>query len=77
MQIASIQFGEARGLFNPHTLSGTLIVNGVAASQITEWFPASLLVYKLASLPLYAISRLPMSVDTATSLNDAVLRMVL
>lgn len=76
-QIASIQFGAARGLFNPHTLAGTLVVDGVAASQITEWFPASLAVYKLASLPLYAISRLPMSVDTATSLNDAVLRMVL
>lgn len=50
-RVVGISIKPKRGLYNPYTLSGTIIVNGVVASAYSDWFldtaitPKALLPY--------------------------------
>lgn len=44
-----------QGLFNPHTASGSIVVNGVLASTFTSTIPPSIWVHSLITFPAWAI----------------------
>ena len=39
------------GLYNPHTASGFIVVNGISALTFTDTLPASVLVHSISTLP--------------------------
>lgn len=49
--VTTIQKAQDVGLYNPHTASGSIIVNGIAASTFTDVLPASLVVHSLITYP--------------------------
>lgn len=44
-----------QGLFNPHTASGTIVVDGLLASTFTSTIPPSTMVHALVTSPAWAI----------------------
>lgn len=62
------------GLYNPHTRSGSIIINGVAASTFTDVLPPSEAAHTAATLPAWLLYQLLPSQLIASALNDAVLR---
>lgn len=70
--ITAIAILEKEGLYNPHTPSGCIIVNGLAALTFTETIPPSCLWHSIVTLPARALfSLLPLSV--AAHLNHVLL----
>ncbi|KAK9868421.1 hypothetical protein WJX84_010669 [Apatococcus fuscideae] len=60
------------GLYNPHTASGSLVVDGIAATVVTDFLPASMALHTAVTLPARALYHLlPLSV--AETLNSAIL----
>lgn len=85
LQIQKISSITAKGLYNPYTLSGTIVVNGVVASSHSDWIlddlvPTSWLqwlpaIYQALFFPgrvLYHILRTlgPEALETVVSLLD-------
>ena len=68
-----IETERLEGLYNPHTVSGSIIVNGVAATAFTDVLPPSTAVYAAVMLPFRALSFLIPSKAMAMAINDAVL----
>ena len=61
-KIAAINYTKATGRINPHTFSGTIIVDNVAALTFTESLPPSLAYHKATIMPIwiaYNIIRVP------------------
>lgn len=54
-QIAEIRHVLATGLINPHTFSGTIVVDNVAALTFTESLPPALFYHKILTLPALMI----------------------
>ena len=50
-RIVSLKPELARGLYNPHTASGSIVVDGVAAATFTDTLPASVAVHTAVTLP--------------------------
>ena len=50
-KVVDIQSSMQQGLYNPHTISGTIIVNQLAAATFTETIPPSFLVHYMLTLP--------------------------
>ena len=73
--VVQITAERQEGLYNPHTASGSIVVNGVAATAFTDVLPPSAAVYKAVMLPLRAISFLIPSKAMAMAINDAVLHL--
>lgn len=58
-RVLKVSRTQARGLYNPHTLSGSILVNEVAALTFTEILPRSTWIHSLVTAPaavVYAIS---------------------
>ncbi|KAK9834538.1 hypothetical protein WJX74_003989 [Apatococcus lobatus] len=73
--VVHITTERQEGLYNPHTASGSIIVNGVAATAFTDVLPPSTAVYKAVMLPFRAMSFLIPSKAMALAVNDAVLNL--
>lgn len=71
--VAYINLRTQEGLFNPHTVSGSIVVNGVAATAFTDALQPSTAVYATVMLPLRVLSFLIPSKSMAMAFNDAVL----
>ena len=64
------------GLYNPHTASGTVIVNGIAALTFTDTLPPSLITHAVVTLPgrlLYAAFKAVGAQAWCDLLNNALL----
>ena len=57
-QIVEIRHVLATGLINPHTFSGTIVVDNVAALTFTESLPPALFCHKILTLPAWMIYKL-------------------
>lgn len=64
------------GLYNPHTPSGSIIVDGVATSTFTDVLPPSLAAHTAVTLPARLLYQLLPSQIMARALNDALLKVV-
>lgn len=60
------------GLFNPHTASGSLVVDGIAASVITDFMPASLALHTAVTMPAQALYHI-LPTSAAEALNSVIL----
>ena len=49
--IAAMAIEEKHGLYNPHTPSGCIVVNGLAALTFTETIPSSCLWHSIITMP--------------------------
>ena len=72
--VGSVQVLKGRGLYNPHTLSGTLIVDNVLALSFTEVLPRSMNLQLFLTAPLAFFSWLCPSVKLTQQLNSMVLQ---
>ena len=59
------------GLYNPHTASGSLVVDGIAASVITDFMPASLALHTAVTLPAQALYQI-LPTPAAEALNSVI-----
>ena len=50
-KIIDIQLSMQQGLYNPHTMSGTIVVDRFAAATFTETIPPSFLVHRVLIMP--------------------------
>ncbi len=64
--------GPMRGLYNPHTASGSLVVDGIAASVLTDFIPASLALHTAITMPAQALYHI-LPTPVAQALNTAIL----
>ena len=55
-KIVSLKTEIGQGLYNPHTLSGSMIVNNITATTFTSFLPKSPLLHHLLIAPLAALS---------------------
>lgn len=71
--VTAISTDRQEGLYNPHTASGSIIVNGVAATAFTGVLPPSIAMHTAVALPFRMMSALMPSRLIAQAVNDAVL----
>lgn len=71
--VTSVSQTMQQGLYNPHTPSGTIVVDGVAACTFPDRLPASLAAHAWATLPARMLHRLLMTNSLRTAVNDALL----
>ena len=50
-RIISLGSELGRGLYNPHTVSGSIVVDGVAVTTFTDTLPASMAAHTAVTLP--------------------------
>lgn len=62
------------GLHNPHTASGTIIVDGVAALTFTDTLPPLQWLHSLVTAPAALAAALSPSNQATAALNSAILR---
>ncbi len=55
-KVVDIQSSMQEGLYNPHTISGTIIVNQLAAATFTDTIPPSFLVHYMLTLPAITLN---------------------
>ena len=70
--IAAIAIEEKNGLYNPHTPSGCIVVNGLAALTFTETIPSSCLWHSIVTMPARIIFNL-LPLHVAAHLNHVLL----
>lgn len=56
--IISVTTANGTGLYNPHTFSGRIVVNGILASTFTDTLPPSLWLHYLATSPAFMLYQL-------------------
>lgn len=71
-KISKIGVVEKSGLYNPHTPSGCIVVDDIAALAFTETLPASLGWHTLVSIPARALYNL-MPTEVAARVNQNML----
>ena len=64
---------QAVGLYNPHTPSGSVIVNGIAATTFTDVLPASLQMHQLVTFPARLLYRMLFFKCARQSINKLIL----
>ena len=72
--VTQITRGPAVGLFNPHTLSGSIVVNDIAALTFTDTLPKSTWVHSLVTAPGALLYWLCPTNEVAEAINSALLR---
>lgn len=73
VMILSTRILEGRGLYNPHTLSGTMIVNNISALSFTDALPKSSVLQSLLTSPLALISWISPLPGMAIRMNKLIL----
>lgn len=71
-RVAAIAIEEKDGLYNPHTPSGCIVVNGLAALTFTETIPPSRLVHYFVTMPARVLFNL-LPLRVAAQLNEVLL----
>ncbi|KAK9818862.1 hypothetical protein WJX74_002720 [Apatococcus lobatus] len=71
--VTSVRQTTQQGLYNPHTPSGTIVVDGVAACTFPDRLPASFAAHAWATLPARVLHRMLMTNKLRTIVNDALL----
>lgn len=71
-RLVSIMPSAQEGLYNPHTFSGTIIVNQVAAATFTDTIPPSLSAHLVLTIPALLLYMVVPSF-VADLLNNAIL----
>ena len=74
--VAAKEYTIQNGLFNPHTPSGSILVNGVAALTFTDTLPRSVAIHTAITAParlLYSVCRLFDIMPACNSMNSAFL----
>ena len=71
--IQNISHQLATGLYNPHVLSGTIVVDGVAALTFTESLARSTWAHAMVTAPA-ALSHSLLPSESAAWLNAAILQ---
>lgn len=64
------------GLYNPHTASGSIVVNGIASLTFTDTLPPSLYVHSMVTMPARLVSsacKVVGGMQLCNALNDAFL----
>ncbi|KAK9844617.1 hypothetical protein WJX74_004728 [Apatococcus lobatus] len=75
-QVTNISHSFQPGLYNPHTPSGSIIVNRVAAATFTDTLPPLPRLHRMVTMPasiLYSVCKLLGVVQTCNDLNDLLL----
>lgn len=72
--VAEVTRRSATGLFNPHTLSGTIVVDDIAALTFTDTLPKSTLVHSLVTAPGALLYWLSPTNAVAEKINSVLLR---
>ncbi len=70
--VVTVSKDRQQGLYNPHTASGSIVVNGVAATAFTDVLPPYTLAHTAITLPFRMMSAC-MPAAFAQAFNDAVL----
>ena len=73
-RVTEITRGPAVGLFNPHTLSGSIVVNDIAALTFTNTLPKSTWVHSLVTAPGALLYWLCPTDGAAEAINWALLK---
>lgn len=66
------------GLYNPHTASGSIIVDEIAALTFTNTLPPSVLVHSIVTMPgraVFGFCKIIGAMPACSLANDAMLRM--
>lgn len=61
------------GLYNPHTKSGSMLVNNIATSTFTKVLPASLIAHTAVMYPLYPLSQVLHMAQLDEVVNELIL----
>ena len=72
--IEAVQREMGKGLFNPHTLSGTMIVDNVLTLSFTDFLPRSFALQSLLTIPFAFMAWLCPSPTIAQELNSFILQ---
>ena len=76
--VARVIEGTMQGLFNPHTPSGTIVVNGLAAATFTDSIFPSIFLHAIVTLPargIYTMAQIFGLNHLLGSLNSAALQL--
>ncbi|KAK9844755.1 hypothetical protein WJX74_006431 [Apatococcus lobatus] len=73
-RVTRVSTASAQGLFNPHTASGSIMVDGVVAATFTETISASLALHTVVTFPAQLLYRLAPTQALAAQLNTALLK---
>lgn len=71
--VTRISTNFAMGLYNPHTVSGSIVVNGLSTSTFTNTLPPSPRVHSIVTLPAYIAYQLIPSKLIAIKVNNMLL----
>lgn len=74
-QITRVKLAQAVGLYNPHTPSGPLVVNGIAATTFTDVLPASLEIHQLVTYPARILYHMLPFKHAREGINNLILAM--
>ena len=72
-KVLSISKQLQPGLYNPHTLSGTILVNNIAALTFPNTLPPSITAHTLATFPAWLLYNLLPSKGLRVIVNDLLL----
>ena len=72
--VKSMRMHKGRGLYNPHTLSGIIIVDNILALSFTDVLPRSFALQSYLTGPLAVLSWFCSSMGLAPQLNSLVLQ---
>ena len=51
IKVTRAKLTKAQGLYNPHTASGSILVNRVATTTFTDTLPASMTIHAIVTIP--------------------------
>lgn len=71
-QVTAVSKSTQQGLFNPHTQSGSIVVDNIAALTFTTSIPASLTVHSALMAPIQLLHCI-LPATTLTTINNMVL----
>lgn len=74
--IVEISLQTGKGLYNPHTTTGNIVVNGVLALTFTNALPQSTMVHSVITAPLAIIHSLCPTNRIAELLNSLILQFI-
>ena len=72
-RIVAIRSELGRGLYNPHTASGSIMVDDIATATFTDVLPASTVVHSIVTLPARMLSSLLYAQSLREKVNDLLL----
>ena len=79
LEVIDTRMTRTRGLFNPHTSSGSIVVNGIVATTFTNTLPPSKTIHAIATFPSWLVYKLLSYINApaiAEQINWRVLQMI-